>query len=263
MDGTKTIVQELININQLLKEEVDKANFFVNKRAREILEPIYLLAAEKLIKNGLVSDESEVCAKLYKVFGTAHERHIREWLPEKYKRGYIQNEDRWQPRNLEEEAVKLMSDVLSDMFESVWILYKKIREEPQTSEKYKGLVKIVTEQFGGPTELQKRIQEWKDLSIELAHLKELQDERQKIGDYEKIMLKIQLLFINKDHVAKMIKLSSKWIKNGVERDAALEKALNKIRVCPKCLFDIADWYNVQRIRIDKGLPVQVPPVLEH
>lgn len=253
-------MQDLLDINQLLQEEKRQADLFI-KKAREVLEPIYLAAAAKLIKNNLVEDESEVSAKLAKIFGSNHERNIREWLPAKYKRGYVESENKWQPRCLEEEAMKLMSDVLTDMLEAVWTLYKKIREEPQDSEKYKNLIKIVTEQFGGFTELTKKVKEWKQMSVELAHLKELQDERQKVGEYEKIMLKIQLLFINKDHVAKMVGLSSKWIKNGIEKDENLLKALEAIRKCPFCLKDIAEWYNLAKLRHDRGLPIQEPPII--
>ncbi len=251
----------MLDVNQLLSEEKHQADLFL-KRAREVLEPIYIAAAEKLIANGIVNDPSECSAMLYKIFGKDHEHMIRDYLPSKYKRDYVKDEKHDRPRNLQEEVLKLMRDVLSDMLEAVTTLYRKVREEPQGTEKYNGLIEIITTQFAGIRELQKRIEEWKNLSVELAHLKELQDERQKIGPYEKIMLKIQLLFINKDHVAKMIKLSSKWIKNGVERDERILNALNKIRLCPQCMFDIADYYHKQVIKLNRGEELDIPPVLQ-
>lgn len=255
-------MQELIDINQLLKEEVSAANFFINKRAREVLEPIYMSAAKKLIESGAVENERDVSAKLSKIFGPDHERNIRRWLPSQYKHDYVLDESRDAPRNLEEELLKSMKDLLSDMEEAINTLFRKIRDEPQNTEKYQGLVKIITEQFGNSAEIQNYVNELKNMSVELAYMKELQDERQKIGAYEKMMLKVQLLFFNKDHVAKTIQFSSKWIKNGVEKDEELQKALETIRKCPHCMIDIADWFNKAKIRHDKGLPIQEPPIIK-
>lgn len=255
-------MQELVDVNNLLKDEVSQANLFM-KRAREVLEPIYMSAANKLIQNDLVADQSEVCSRLCKIFGAEHERQLQRWLPEKYKRTYVKDESKDTPRTPEEEYLKLMSDVLSSMNEAINTLYRKVREEPLNTPKHEGLTKIIADQFPTLSDLKLRIDELKNISIDLAHAKELQDERQKIGDYEKVMLKIQLLFINKDHVAKMIDFSSKWIKNGVEKDEELLKALEIIRKCPFCQVDIAEWYNKQVIRRNKGLELQVPPMYAH
>lgn len=251
-------MQELFNENELLRDELNQIRAW-DRNKREVLEPIYLSAAKKLER--YYPDRSEICGKLAKLFGPEHERDLRRYLPEHYKRTYVIDETRDMPRNPQEEALKLMSDILTDMLAAVSTLYRKIRDEPKDSEKHKALCEIILHQFGGFAELEKIIESWKNLSVELAYLKELQDERQKIGDYEKIMLKIQLLFINKDHVAKMIGFSSKWIKNGVEKDIDIQRSLETIRKCPFCLKDIADWYNQQKIRSEKGLPLETPPIL--
>jgi len=251
----------LIDINQLLKEEVSQANMFI-KRAREVLEPIYLSAARKLVSSGVVESEQDACARLTKIFGPDHERNIQRWLPEQYKRSYVKDESKEVPRNIQEESLKLMRDVLSDMLEAISTIYRKVREEPQGTEKYNGLIQILTEQFRSLSDMEKYVTELKNMSVELAYMKELQDERQKIGAYEKMMLKVQLLFFNKDHVAKTIQFSSKWIKNGVEKDEELQKALDTIRKCPQCCFDIADWFNKAKIRHDKGLPIPEPPIIK-
>jgi len=252
----------LIDINQLLKEEVQAANFFINKSAREVLEPIYLSAAKKLIQSGAVEQESDVSAKLSKIFGPDHERNIRRWLPAQYKHDYVIDETKEHPRNIEEELLKLLGILHGEMTEAINTLFRKVHEEPKDTEKYQGLMQIIHEQFGNSAEIPKYMDKVQNMIVELAYIKELQDERQKIGAFEKMMLKVQLLFFNKDHVAKTIQFSSKWIKNGVEKDEELQKALDTIRKCPQCCFDIADWFNKAKIRHDKGLPIPEPPIIK-
>lgn len=253
-------MQVEIDVNQLLKDEVNQANLFM-KRAREVLEPIYMSAATKLITNNIISDPSEICSRLCKIFGSEHERQLQRWLPEKYKRTYVKDEERDAPRNLREEYIKRLCDVHGEVHEALLTLYKIAREEPEDTEDYNTLIDIMTSQFRQLSELEKGIEDLNAISISLAHAKQVRDQRQKIGDYEKVMLKIQLLFINKDHVAKMIHFSSKWIKNGVEKDEEIQRALDVIRRCPFCMRDIADWYNQAKIAVDRGQAVDAPPIL--
>jgi hypothetical protein len=257
-------LQDTVSINELLAPEVAEANRVLD-RGLDTLKEIYIRAAVKIVRNGLVSDPHDACAMLRRVFSLRHNRHITDCLPEQYKRTYVQEEDWLAPSNLYQEALKLIYDVMQGGADAALTLYKKLKatehsDAPEDKKKYDSIMIILEQQFGGTAEVRKFIARWMELMVEVTRLKENEDERQKIGYLEKFRLRIELLFFNKDHVAKKIDLSSKWIKNMKIDDEEIIRARDELRRCPFCLRDIADWFQKQRIRAEKGFPLEEPPI---
>lgn len=91
--------------------------------------------------------------------------------------------------------------------------------------------------------IDKLIEEQKEIDVKLIHIEKKLDWRERIGPYEKIMAKYFMMTTKSiNQVANLLHCSTKHLKNDVLRED-IEKDLEPFIECPKCHEPIADEIN--------------------
>jgi len=219
------------------------------------MEPVVIAAAKKL--EPYYDDHTMICSIMTKFFPKDAERDVRLYCPSQYKRQYILDEKDQMPIDLLDEALKLMEDVLGDAISIIASIRSKYRDCPL--DERKELNAFITKKFGGFAELKKRVEWWKDASVTMARIKQIHDERQKLDAFTKFLLKIQSFYMSKNEIHKLAGISSKWVKQGIERNFELEDLARRLFRTDKKLRYISNWFNDQKIRMEKGLPLRPLP----
>lgn len=242
------------------KEEVKK----LDSNLKEQLKKIFIKAAQKLEQTDAFEDTREICAYLSKSVWPEHARHLRLVLPEKYKHCYTkfkkeeEQENDSQETKLVKEFLKRCGDLFYELSSAFDMMLSKLNQIDDPQERTK-LGQQFMSQFGSTSDsFQKELDKIKEMEAEVSYIKSIQDDRIRLGEYEKVMVKAQLLVYSKHDIAKKLGMCSKWIKQGVQDDPEIERGLDQIKKCMNCGFDIADWYRKQKKRFEKGLKIQEP-----
>ena len=239
---------EQVNIRDVLADEIRTLEA-IFKTKREAMEPIILSAAKKL--EAYYLDQTQICVVLIKNFPKDAERDVRRFCPSKYKHQYVIEEQDKAPIDLLDEALKLMEDVLGDAITIIGSIRDKYRAADV--EERKELNTFIINIFGGVAELKKRVDYWKDASVTLANIKQMHDERQKLDNFTKFLLKIQSFYMSKNEMGKLAGISSKWVKHGIERNFELEHLAQLIFSTDAKYAKIATWFNEQKIRLERNM----------
>jgi len=237
-----------VNIREVLADEIRTLEQIFRTK-REAMEPIIISAAKKL--EPYFDDYTKICTVLTKFFPKEADRDVRKYCPSQYKRQYVIEEINKAPIDLLDEALKLMEDVLGDAISIIGSIRDKYREAD--IDQRKELNTFIIEQFGGLAELKKRIEYWKDASVTLARIKQIHDERQKLDNFTKFLLKVQSFYMSKNEIHRLAGISSKWVKQGIERNFELEHLAQLLFKTDAKYQVISDWFNEQKIRLDKGM----------
>ena len=256
---TEATFEQVVNVAEILHEEISLIRSLIKTRADKLQEWIPKMCV-KLEDH--FEDKSKICAAIEKALPKEIDRDIRKYCPMVYKRKYTREELAETPISLVDETLMHMSDVFSDgktAIDAIRAKYRTIYFEGTIEEKEE-MEDFFIEQFGGLAELQKRLQEWKELSVDFAKVKQIHDERQKIDAFTKFMLRIQAFYLTKNYVAELAGISSKWMKNGIEANTELEQLAQELWKTDKKFKDIADWFNEQKIRHEKGMEILPIPV---
>ena len=249
MSSERTIIEQ-VNLREILHEEIAAMETYHKSKAKFIEQQV-LSAAKKLEE--YVEDKSTICNIITKFFHKDFERDIRRVCLPEYKQSYMKDEDYIKILDEFDELFTHMADVGASIQGIALSIKAKYRES--TKEEREGLMAFVIEIFGSFAELKKRLEEWRDLSVECARIKQMHDDRTKMDAFTKFMLRIQSFHISKNRLAELNDISSKWVRTGIINDQALEDLAQKIWQTDEKLEKIQRWFNVNKIRDDKGLPV--------
>lgn len=237
---------QTVNFHQLLSEEIHDVSIIFKSKEKS-LRPIIEAAAKKLEQ--YFDNPRDICAALCKTFPKYADRDIREYCPEKYKREY--KEKSTIPSDLFIELFEHMADVgndISKIAESIISKYNK-----GTTKQKQETIEFCTEIFGGLPEFMERLEEWKSLSIELAKIKIILDERLSMDYFIKFMRRLQTFYLSKNRVAELAGISSKWAKTGFEDIKNLEELAQKIWATDAKYAEIQTWFNENVLRQEKNM----------
>ena len=255
--------------NELLHEEIsDMEKVTADKNA------IILRAAGKLKESGKYDkDPTAICSRLVKIWGKViSASHIRETLPEDFKRPYTKPEDESVPETTVQEIFALMSECHSDLGKVASDILAKIKDNPDIEEQItESLTKInITElhnlvsklsQINTTGDLKKYIKLLKKFSIDIGLIKEYTDFREKLDAFLKIQLKLMFMTDSLSNVGKKIHYSSKWM-SATEKSTELDLLIAKLQRCPHCGHNLADWFNKARIAAQRGDEIPSPETVE-
>ena len=118
--------------------------------------------------------------------------------------------------------------------------------------------KLVLKSFGNIAKLRKYLEKLKDLSLDVKLVEEDFDDRLKLDDYKRVIVKLYDLIYRYRAIGKIFHKSSKWIKQIVE-DPDLERIIEQADKCPQCSFEWAPFFRIQAKKIEKGLEPKLPP----
>lgn len=247
-----TILQE-IDVQEVLHEEIATIEKFYWSK-NKLFEETIPIAAKKL--EPYYKDKTKICSILTSVFKKDFERDVRRTCPPQYKHVYLLEEEEL-PKTLLEETLTYMEEVLTD----ATVIVKSIKDKLQKVEsKDKAeLEHYIIQKFGGIAELKKMVEDWKEASVEVARIKQIHDDRAKLDPFTKFLLRIQSFYLSKNKVAELADISSKWMKTGIENDKDLEDLAQKLWATDAKLEIIRRWFNTNKIRDDKGLPIIALP----
>lgn len=243
-----------VNIRELLADEIRTIEA-VFRTKREAMEPVIIAAAKKL--EAYFEDQTKICTILTKFFPKEADRDVRKYCPAQYKRQYVIEEQDKAPIDLLDEAFKLMEDVFQDVISIIGSIREKYRAADV--EERKELNKFIVKAFGGSAELVRRVAAWKEASVTLANIKQMHDERQKLDSFTKFLLKIQTFYMSKNEIHRLANISSKWVKQGIERNFELEALAQKLWKTDAKFRDISTWFNENKIRNDRGMELTPLP----
>ena len=243
-----SLFADQVNVKSILSEEIRTIEAIFRTK-REAMEPVIIASAKKL--EAYYDDYTEICGVLTKCFPKDADRDVRKFCPSQYKRLYTLEEQDQAPIDLLDEALKLMEDVLSDAISIIGSIRDKYRSA--TIEEREELNTFIVKKFGGMAELKKRVEYWKEASVTLARIKQIHDERQKLDVFVKFLLRIQSFYMSKNEIHKLAGISSKWVKQGIERNFELEELAQKLWLTDLKYKTISDWFIENKIRQEKNM----------
>lgn len=213
-----------------------------------------------------------ICARLSRIWKD-EARLIRKALDDKYKRGYGPKSDDT-PLDEIEELFTTVQETLDGLSKVNNRILQKIRANPKIQNKILAGIDLTDEEkqdyattmeyrktiltaFGTMAELKKYIESIKDMAVEVELIQDQLDNRLKLDDYKRVIVKLYDLIYQYRAIGKIWHKSAKWIKQVVE-DPELEKIIDQAESCPECGFDWAAMFNKQAKRIEKGLEPKLP-----
>lgn len=255
---TTQTLEEINEIKVILSDEIDEIDKFIRITKRATIEPIVLRAVNKLkILDDYKENPEQICAVIQKLFHKDVAREVRRYCPSEYKRNSTPGDSLNIKMDEIQEVLTHMTDALQDAFSSCKAVldnYNNTEGEKRTEIK-----NYIIAVYGGMPKLLQRIEEWKELSTDMAELKIIHDERIKVGKFVKFMLKIQSFYLSKHKVAELSDISSKWIRQGVEINDDLVQLAKAIWGTDARFAVIAKWFDRQIIRQSKGLGMEPLP----
>jgi len=253
MGNPLLLVHTDISVNELLREEISVIELW-RKKKEDIILPLILSSAKKL--EPYVNDKRDICTILVKAFHEELERDIRRYCPPEYKRGYLQSSDDV-PIDEVDEWLQFMAETLEDALITVNAIRAEYREADKDAQAE--LNQWIVAAFGSFAELKKRVEEWKDASVEMAKIKQIHDKRTKIDAFTKFMLRIQEFELSKNRIAELMQISSKWVKQGIENNSELDALAIKLWGIDTRWHVIKDWFIENKIRVEKRMKLKEPP----
>lgn len=249
-----------LNLGSILSEEITLYKHY-ERRTREELEKIFLSAAKKLEK--VIEDKGEISAVLSKQW-PKDARRIREYLPNEYKRGYRAKKEDNFPQDEVDEFLQTVVSVFDDGSEVFKAIQRKYHESTGVLrvDFRKQLIKIFEGEDSAPLSVQ--LDQWKKWGIEMSHSKQETDERTKLNQFYKVMVRVQALYGTKSDVAKKARLSPKWYKNGIESDPTIQENFNKMVLwlfpqSKATAEELSEWFN-HCLLLDKTDPDAKKPL---
>ena len=178
-----------------------------------------------------------ICARLSRIWKD-EARLVRKALPEQYKRGYAEIE-KDQPITEIEELFTIVKDISERITKVTNRILEKVKISPviqkkilnnqlltvEEKQEYTLTIekqKLIFKAFGTRADLIKYLESLKDLSLDLKLVEENFDDRLKLDDYKRVIVKLYDLIYRYRAIGKIFHKSAKWIKQVVE-DPELEK----------------------------------------
>jgi len=271
---SQTLVSNEIEDKEILYEFILEAKPLLKKQMEEeqTLSDIFRRAAVEL--SDYYEDKTMICARLSRIWKD-QSRLIRKVLDDSYKRVYdksvLQSDI---PITEVEELFLVLKESLEGLLKVTNRISEKIKASPaihqkiinnielneEEKEEYALVIeyqKTIFKAFGTMAELKKYIEEARDMSLEVKLIQDQFDNRLKLDEYKRVIVKLYDLIYRYRAIGKVWHKSAKWIKQIVE-DPDLEKIIEQADKCPQCSFDWATMFNKQAKRIEKGLEPKLP-----
>lgn len=229
-----------LTVDQILVEEINEYNK-IKKSSKETVSSLILKASEKLA-NSEICEPNQISRILKKKF-TDHKSLVEKVLPDHYKIVTKPKEEDI-PKTITQEYFYLSKQMFSEKALLCSKIYNILKHDPDFED-------LVKEQNFGSIE---------DIKSELAEIETIKDQidkREKLHDWQKVIVRKMSLEDTLHHVAERFDQSAKWIKH-INEDTELDNIISEIKKCPSCNWDIAKWFNIQSERVRKGLPVIQP-----
>jgi len=267
--------QQLVGIEdkEILHDYILEAKPLLQQREeqKETLSDIFRRAAAEL--ENFYDDKTIICARLSRIWKD-EARLIRKALDDKYKRGYGPKLDGDIPLDEIEELFTTVQEALDGLSKVNNRILQKIRTNPKIQNKILAGIDLTDEEkqnyaatmeyrktiltaFGTMAELKKYIESIRDMTIEVELIQDQLDNRLKLDDYKRVIVKLYDLIYRYRAIGKIWHKSAKWIKQVVE-DPELEKIIDQADKCLQCNFEWAAMFNKQAKRIEKGLEPILP-----
>ena len=249
-------------------------------------EEIINRAAEKLEKSGKYdNDLTDICARIQKLWPKISKSHITETLDGKYVRAYEKKEPNT-PEGLFEEILFVMEDLHNDLAKISADIVKKCREDPDVRKKveqslvdsihkmHTNLDEFINDfrnKLSNVGQLKDFLEFLKSEQTDIDYIKTLTDYREKLDIWFKVRLRMMFTEQHLAELGKDIHYSSKWM-SAIKKDenialidkqteyTSIEGIINKLRMCPACGHDMAEWFIKAVIADEKGRPVPKPKV---
>lgn len=251
-------LEEINEIKHIILDEINEIEKFIRVTKRKTIEPIVLRAVDKLKKlDEFQENPNKICAVIQKLFHKDVAREVRRYCPSEYKRSTSPGDSSSFKMDEIQEVLTHMTDAMQDAFASCKAILDNYNQTE--GEERETIKSFIIDVFGGMPKLLIRIEEWKELSTDMAELKIIHDERIKVGKFVKFMLKIQSFYLSKHKVAELADISSKWIRQGVEINEDLMNLAKAIWGTDARFAVIARWFDRQMIRQSKGLSMEPIP----
>ena len=263
-----------IDDKEIIFQEIKEAAplLAADEKNKETLSDIFRRAAKRLEE--YYDDKSVICARLSRIWKD-ESRLIRKALPDKYKRGYSpENFDETMPISELEELFMELNDVFEGMHKIAKRVLDKIKTQPHIQRKLlngeeltaeeqkefeitKKLQKIVLKSFGTSSEFKRFLEQTKKASEEAALLQNDFDDRLKLDDYRRVVIRVYNLMYKFRKTGKIWHKCGKWIKQ-IDEDPQLSKIIKDAGKCINCGHDLDDYFNKQALRIAKQLEPKFP-----
>lgn len=227
----------------VLREEIEELKLV----ERTQYKPIILKMADKLASLDYIQNDkiSSYLAKVLKNHCT--DRYIQRVLPDKYKHKEM-NRFAEQVRQLNglEEFV--------DAYKHVFVLGLKFLDDiNRKARKDQELLEVLLRD----TPFNELTGSAREIIIDFGHIAELTDYREKLTMFNKVILKMDMFHFSLHKIANNVHQTAKWMK-AIDRDPKLKSYLEKLDRCPRCDWKMAEWFNKNVIRLEKGLPIKFP-----
>lgn len=229
-----------LTVDQILSEELYEYNK-IKKASKETVSTLILRASKKL-KDSEICQPNEISRILKKKF-VDHKSLVEKVLPDEYKLVTKPKEDDI-PKTIIQEYFYLSKQLYYEKANLCSKIYQILKHDSE----FENIVK--DQKFGSIDELHSEL-------AEIEILKNQIDKREKLHDWQKIIVRKMSLEDTLHHVAEKFDQSAKWIKH-INEDEKLNKIVEEIKKCPACGWDIAKWFNINSERVRKGLPVIQP-----
>lgn len=228
------------SIDQLLHDEL--AEYQKLKRAsKETISDLIRKASQKLYDSKMC--ETNQIARVLKKKFIDHKSLVEKTLPDSYKL-VTRPKEADIPKSELQEVFFLSVKLFDEKSKLCKKIYSALKQDPEFENNLKD------QKF-------RSLDEVKSDMAELEVIKNLVDKREKLHEWQKVIVRKKSLEDTLHHVAEIFDQSAKWIKH-INEDQELDKIINEIQQCPKCHWQIADWFNVNAERVRKGLPVKQP-----
>jgi hypothetical protein len=237
---------------QILHSEIVEYSSLQSREYGSFKELI-LRAAQKLADSGLFP-KSEISKKLKKIFKD-HERYVEKTLPDEYKDLSKKRENLFEAKEDYEKYLVTMSDAHYIYGDVAYEVFKKIKKD-------NNIAKILfTDNEFWRTSSAKIIEATNNFLIHALDLKKKIDEREYLHTWQKIMLRMDMQIKSLNETAKSVDQTAKWMKV-IARDPKITETLVRLKKCPACHFNIAEWFNKAEIRRKMGLEIKMPTTID-
>ncbi len=213
-------------------------------------KPIIIKMAAKL--EGLdYIENTKISSYLSKVLKShVTDRYIQKILPDKFK----------QEHKAKTELVRTLDslDEFILQYKEAFNLGLKFLDDLQRKAKESNELRAELMTSTPFTEL---VRSARDMIIDFSYMAELTDYREKLTMFNKVIMKMDMFHFSLHKVANNVHQTAKWAK-AIDRDPKLKSYIERLEKCPRCDWNMRDWFDKNIIRLNKGLVVKFPTKVE-
>jgi hypothetical protein len=246
----------------ICRSEIEEMNIQKNRK-----DEIIRTAAIKLENSGKYDGKlDEICPRIQKLWGWISKSHISNILDDKYKREYSKKESDIID-SLLDEILWTTDEILQGFSKVVNAIRKKSRSDPNIKSQIEeslmnsihdihssNFIPDLQKQMSKIGQLQSLLNYLKKELVNMEYMQDCVDWREKLDNFMKIRLRMIFVERHFSDVAKTLHISSKWASK-IGRDPKILAFIESCQNCPKCQFNIGEYYNKSIIAQEKGIEI--------